>query len=187
MIRTARINDVDAVDRGYTELLLYQQKHGDTCSWELGEYPTRDTALQAQREGTLFVMEEDGALCASMILNHRQDGPFDEIDWQFPAADGQVMVLHTLCVPPSQAGRGRGTEMVRWAAGHARACGCTVLRLNAWTENAPAIALYEKLGFRRAGEAELCLPEEDGTLWRLPMVFFEMETGGAAGAESCTA
>lgn len=182
MIRTARTNEVDAVDRGYTELLLYQQRHGDTCSWALGEYPTRDTALQAQRQGALFVLEEDGALCASMILDRQQDGPFDEIDWRFPAADGQVMVLHTLCVPPSQAGCGRGTKMVRWAIGHARACGCTALRLSTWTENTPAIALYEKLGFRRAGEAELCLPEEDGTLWRLPMAFFELETGGAADA-----
>ena len=72
--------------------------------------------------------------------------------------------------------------MVRWAVQYAHEHGCTALRLNTWTKNTPAIALYEKLGFRRAGEAELRIPEPDGTLWRLPLVFFELETSRTAGA-----
>ena len=182
MIRAAQAREVDAVDRGYTELLLYQQQYGDTCSWTLGEYPTRETALEAQRQGALFVLEEDGEICASMILDREQDEPFCEIAWQYPAAAGQAMVLHTLCVPPSRAGSGRGTRMVRWAVQYAHEHGCTALRLTTWTKNTPAIALYEKLGFRRAGEAELRIPEPDGTLWRLPLVFFELETSRTAGA-----
>lgn len=41
-----------------------------------------------------------------MILNSRQAAEYREMPWLYPAADDEVLVIHTLCVPPSMAGCG---------------------------------------------------------------------------------
>lgn len=116
-------------------------------------------------------MECDGGICASMILNQVQSEEYYGIAWEYPARDDEVLILHTLCIPPSNAGRGYGTKMVRYAIEEARRMKCRVMRLDTYEGNQPASALYTKLGFRYAGIASVMLqgliPEEQ--------IFFELD------------
>lgn len=164
MIRKATAADIDEIESSYRELLTYEQTHGSNTNWVLDLYPVRATAEKALRAGTLYVMRQGDALCASMNLNQDQAPEYRQVDWLYSAADEQVLVVHTLCIPPSQAGRGYGTEMVRFAIEQARQRGCKVIRLDTWAENRPAASLYTKLGFRLAGSAPILLqgviPEE---------------------------
>ena len=96
-----------------------------------------------------------GGICASMILNHEQPPCYLGADWRVPAAPENVLVLHTLCVDPSCAGRGIGREMVRFALSRARETGMRAVRLDTYEGNAPARALYAGLGFRLAGRADV--------------------------------
>lgn len=169
MIRKATERDIDAVEASYTELLTYEQEHGTSSNWVLNLYPTRTVAEAALAEGTLYVLEENGIICASMILNDFQPEDYAKIKWLYLAAPSDVLVIHTLCIPPSQSGRGYGRAMVQYAVDLAREQGCKVLRLDTWAENKPAALLYEKQDFRYAGTASVLLqgviPEEQ--------VFFE--------------
>ncbi len=150
MIRKATVSDLDAVEAGYMEQLLYEQAHGVTTNWALGLYPTRETAEAALSAGTLYVLE-GGAVCASMICNAHQAPEYASADWAYPAAPDEVLVLHTLCIPPSMKGRGCGRRMVAYYAALARQLGCTVLRLDTWVGNDAANAFYRRLGFRFVG------------------------------------
>ena len=149
MIRAATAADIDAIEAGYNELLLYEQEHGSNSHWVLGVYPTRATAERAVEAGTMYVLDEGGRICASMILNSRQAAEYREMPWLYPAADDEVLVIHTLCVPPSMAGRGLGTRMVDFATGFG--LGMSVLRLDTNLYNLPAQRLYLKNGCRIAG------------------------------------
>ena len=104
-----------------------------------------------------------------MILNQHQAEVYSEIPWAYPAPPEKVLVVHTLCIPPSAAGKGFGTQMVRCAEEKARESGCSVLRLDTYAGNHPAAALYKKLGYRYAGIRptlhEGVIPEE--------LIFFE--------------
>ena len=155
MIRRAQAGDIDAVERQYTELLVYEQEHGSRTNWKLGVYPTRAVAERGVADGALYVMEEDGEVCASMLLNSVQLDAYAAIPWGYEAAPEKVFVIHTLCVPPSQAGRGIGTRMVRFALEEAARRGCEVMRLDTWENNKPAEKLYLRLGFRHAGKASV--------------------------------
>ncbi len=157
MIRIACADDLDAVEQGYLALFAHEREHGTTTNWSEGLYPTRDTAAQALATGTLFVLENDGDVCASMILNHFQMPEYAGGQWACAAEDGQALVVHTLCVRPDCAGRGYGGQMVRFAAERARALGCRCVRLDTWAGNQPARRLYEKLGFRYAGTVDALL------------------------------
>lgn len=155
MIRRALESDIDAVERHYTELLVFEKEHGSRTNWELGVYPTRSVAEKGVTDGTLYVMEEDGELCASMLLNNVQLDAYASIPWEFDAEPDEVLVIHTLCVPPSQAGKGAGKRMVRFALEEAARRGCRVMRLDTWENNEPAANLYRSLGFRYAGKASV--------------------------------
>lgn len=168
MIRKAEGKDIAAVANSYEELFAYEAVHGSTTNWLPGKYPAENTAQTALDNGWLYVLEEAG-FGGSMILNQVQPEEYQRIDWQYPADPAQVLVIHTLCIPPAQAGRGYGRQLVRFALKKAQQDGCRVLRLDTWAGNHPAASLYTHLGFRLAGTAPMLLqgliPEQQ--------VFFE--------------
>ncbi len=151
MIRKATQQDVDAVAASYEQLLQHEAATHSYTNWKPGIYPIRQDAQGAVKNGTLYVLEQDGQICASMILNQHQAEAYAEIQWQYPAAPEQVLVIHTLCMAPHMSGKGYGSRMVRFAMEEARARGCTVIRLDTYVGNEPAQRLYHKLGFRISG------------------------------------
>lgn len=167
MIRKAIETDIESVEQSYLQLLDHEALHGSHTNWMRDVYPTRATAEGALSAGTLFVLEEDGQVRGSMILNQTQLPEYAGIDWAYPAQ--QVLVIHTLCIPPAQAGRGYGRAMVRFALEEAARQGCQALRLDTYAGNAPAAGLYRGLGFRYAGRAEC---DFQGLITE-PLIFFE--------------
>lgn len=151
MIRKAVVSDLDQVERCLTEFLAYEQTHDAYTSWRLNVYPTRQTAAQSLSEGSLYVMERDGEIDACLILSRNQPPKFDLIEWRRPAGPDEVMVVGLLCVRPSRARRGLGTAMVRFAIEEARQANCRTVRLDTGERNAPAQALYTRIGFTCAG------------------------------------
>lgn len=157
MIRKATIGDISAVAQSYQELFRCEAAHGSTTNWVEGLYPTKGTAEQAFAENTLYVLEEAGTVCGSMVLNQIQPSEYGEIDWVYLAEPTKVLVIHTLCICPSQAGKGYGRQMVSFVLEKARKLDCNAVRLDTWEGNRPAASLYESMGFRLAGAAPMCL------------------------------
>lgn len=99
----------------------------------------------------MYVLEEEGEVRGSMILNHLQAKEYAGVPWLYPAEGEEVLVVHTLCIPPRMAGRGYGCAMVRFAQSQAARLGCRVIRIDTYEHNEPAKSLYLKSGFRIAG------------------------------------
>jgi len=97
--------------------------------------------LRAQSLGSFWGVKIDGRLVAMAGQRMRQTG-FAE--------------LSGLCTHPDFQGRGLGTLLFRFVAGEIAARGETAY-LHAYTTNAPAIALYEAMGFRLRSEMNLCV------------------------------
>ena len=151
MIRKAVMSDLDQIEQCFVELLEYQQTHTAYTGWRLHVYPTRATAEQALSAGTLYVMEQHGEIVASMIASQNQPAKFRDVDWQYPAQNDEVLVLHLLCVRPSHARQGIGQAMVRHLMQEARSLHYKAVRLDTGEQNTPAQTLYIKQGFECAG------------------------------------
>lgn len=171
LICKATMEDIDAIENGYLELLLYEENHISWSNWALGIYPTRITAECAFQSNTLYVLKDKDRICASMILNQLQANDYSEIKWRYQAKSEEVLVIHTLCVHPSMAGKGYGKAMVKFALEQANKMKCRVIRLDTYAQNEPAAALYKSLGFKYSGEADVLLQG----LISEKQIFFEKE------------
>ena len=160
VIRRARQEDLDPVADGYRELLLHEEEHGAYTAWKLGVYPTRKTAEKAWENGTLYVMERGGEICASVVADHIQAEEYGQVDWKYEAEPDRILVLHLLCVRPSKAGHGMGKKMVQFVLDEAKRTGCRAVRLDTGAQNLPAAGLYIKMGFELAGTGSMAIGGE---------------------------
>lgn len=173
MIRKAEKEDIGAVSASYLELFAYEAIHGSRTNWQPGLYPSETTAQAAFEDGTLYILRDNHVFCGSMILNHIQPPEYGEIPWHYTGDSAEILVLHTLCIPPSQKGKGYGRQLIAFAIQYASQIGCKAVRLDTWVGNHPAAALYEKMGFRLAGTAPMLL---QGAI-REQQIFFERKVG----------
>lgn len=172
MIRKAASEDIEQVENSYTEILLYEKEHGAYTVWQLGVYPTRSTAEKALSEASLYVMEQDGEVYASVIADNVQPEEYSQIDWKYQAEGDEVLVIHLLCVRPSKAGHGIGKDMVRFIIEQAKCMNCKTVRIDTGSQNKPAAALYTKLGFELAGTAAMSV---GGLISHNNHLFFEIK------------
>ena len=168
-IRKGSKEDVKAAADVYEEQLQFERDHGVQTNWKSGVYPTLSVAKQGAEADSLYVLEEDGRVRGSMILNCEQAPEYGGIDWSYEARPEDVLVIHTLCLAPSSARHGYGQAMVAFAEQMGKDMGCAVIRLDTWVGNKRARRLYTKAGFRFAGSA----PAKLHGLIPLALAFFE--------------
>lgn len=77
----------------------------------------------------------------------------------------RVARLYSLATLPASRGRGVGSALLDAVVTAAGRRGCDLLRLEVRKDNAPAIRLYERQGFRRIGEY-LRYYEDGADAWR---------------------
>lgn len=152
MFRKAEKTDIDAVENIYREIHKAEKDGITKTGWLDGIYPVRATALAGLARGDLYVYEENGKILACAVINRIQVDVYEKCEWKYPARDDEVMVLHTLAVLPSAAGKGIGTAFAGFYESYAAENGCKALRMDTNEINTPARSLYRKLGFREAGK-----------------------------------
>lgn len=151
MVRKGRAEDIDRVAEIYERILLQQDMGKASVGWVRGIYPTRKTAEASLEAGDLFVLEDGGIVVAAAKINQEQVPEYSEAVWKNPdASDDQIMVLHTLVVDPALAGKGYGSEFVKYYEAYALEHGCPYLRMDTNARNKAARRLYSRLGYVEA-------------------------------------
>lgn len=177
MIRKATRRDIPAITRIYERIHAREEAGLGTTGWKRGIYPTEETARRALAGDELFVDEREGAVVAAARINRVQEPEYALCHWQYAAPEDKVMVLHTLTVDPEAAGQGVGSGFVAFYEQYARGNGCSCLRMDTNQINAPARALYKRLGYREAG----IVPCDFNGLGILQLVCLEKRLGEAEG------
>ena len=151
-VRRATLADIPRVVDIYDRVLTEEESGRTATGWIRGIYPRLETAMDALNAGTLFVLERDGETAAAAKIDQNQVPEYANANWKHPdAPPGQVLVLHTLVVDPQEAGKGCGTEFVRFYEEYALNHGCHFLRMDTNARNNAARRLYARLGYREAG------------------------------------
>jgi len=141
--RLAASGDIPEIVRLYKSAL-------DTpgCTWN-ADYPSRETADADFQMQALYVLKEKGAIIAAASA-----GAFDELS-HLPWKPKQPCELARIGVLPAMQKQGVGGVMLRHIICAMRQKGFDGIRMLVSKTNASALALYEKFGFERCGEAFL--------------------------------
>ena len=96
-IRKAVLEDIPQVAAIYGRILTEEEQGRAAVGWIRGVYPTEQTALDALKAGSLFVLEREGVIAAAAKIDQNQVPEYAGAPWRYPdAPPEQVLVLHTL-------------------------------------------------------------------------------------------
>lgn len=151
IIRKATEADIDAVEKLYDAIHTAEEAGQQTIGWIRGIYPVREIAERAFDRGELYVLEDDGEIHGTGIINNTQDASYANGNWAGEAPDDKVCVLHTLVIDPACSGRGYGKAFVDFYENYAMETGCTELRFDTNERNTVARTMYKKLGYTEVG------------------------------------
>lgn len=151
IIRPAAAEDLAAVAAIYERILAKEAEGVYTTGWLPGVYPTSITAESSLKKGELYVLELGCRILAAARLNKEQEASYRLGQWLYPAADTEVLVIHTLVVDPEAEGLGCARAFLKYYEQRAKANGCRVLRLDTNARNTRAREMYLHYGYREAG------------------------------------
>lgn len=151
IIRKAGERDISRVAEIYEEIHTEEERGNITVGWKRGIYPTESTARAALFRDDLYVIENDGVVVGSAIINREQPPAYEMAQWSFPFDSSDVLVLHTLTVSPEYFGRGYGKSMVKFYEKLAENLGALCLRLDTNVKNTVARRMYESMGYAEKG------------------------------------
>lgn len=151
IFRKATEADLDRISEIYEEIHESEESGLSTIGWIRGVYPSRDTALASIKLETMFVCVDNDKIVAAAKLDNEQVPEYTNVNWQYVVPEDQVMVMHTLVVPPSCGGHSYGKSFVRFYESYAKENMCPYLRIDTNEKNIVARALYKKLGFNEVG------------------------------------
>ncbi|NSB32274.1 GNAT family N-acetyltransferase [Clostridium saccharoperbutylacetonicum] len=151
MIRIATIDDTLEIENIYNEILDYEAQTVSYTNWQKGLYPTVDYAKGAIEKNSMFVGEDEKGIYGSVVLNSIQPKEYGNIQWITKAESSEVMVIHTLCIRPSESGKGKARIMMNFIEKYAKEQKYKVIRLDTYEGNIPAATLYPKIGYLYVG------------------------------------
>lgn len=150
-IRKATFTDIDSIVGIYKKIHDLEEAGEVSIGWNSKVYPIRETALDALKADTLFVMTINDEVAASAIINQAQPSAYSSMEWSFPASDDKVGVLHTLVVDPSFGKQGLGKAFVSYFEKYCKEHGCEVVRLDTQVKNTRPFNMYLNLRYKLAG------------------------------------
>jgi [ribosomal protein S18]-alanine N-acetyltransferase len=116
---------------------LFESNLGSVVSKTFDPFPltieqAEKIALVPREDGYYLAFDQDRVVAMSMLRG------FDE---------GYEIPSFGIFVDHEQHGRGIGRRLTVWTIEQAQALGCPSVRLSVYSQNSPAVRLYESLGF----------------------------------------
>ena len=148
-IRLATESDLPALLALTTECVSHMRAQGIE-QWD-EVYPNEPVITQDIEAGTLHVLDGPDGIIGCMTVDDRADPLWQGLNWS--AGGRPFAAVHRLMVQPACQGRGLARQLMAHAEVIARGQGCRSIRLDTFTANPAALALYGKLGYCRTGIA----------------------------------
>ena len=161
--RRARPSDLDTVVSILEEAARWLATRG-IRQWEPGSFSRRDVERRIERDEA-FVFRVSGRVVGCVVLQWSDE----EVWGKRPDDAGYV---HGLAIRRAEAGKGLGTELLRWAEGCVGASGRKYLRLDCASSNRALNEYYERAGFRSRGRV---------LAWGLEVSRYEKKVGAFGG------
>ncbi len=130
---------------------IVQMENNDIFQWD-NSYPAPNDFLADIQKGQLYVGISDEEIAVVYALNKEYDVQYRNGKWRYP--DREFRILHRLCVSPKYQRKGAAKDALRHIEAELRKSGIEAIRLDVFSSNPHALALYLNSGYEKVGTAE---------------------------------
>jgi ribosomal protein S18 acetylase RimI-like enzyme len=113
-------------------------------------YPTAEVFTEDISNQTLYIIRDTESYPGIIVLDHQQPPEYADISW--PDHNGKFIVVHRLAVNPKFHKQGIARKLMDFAENFARENNYSSVRLDAYSGNPAANALYENRGYQKTGQ-----------------------------------
>lgn len=113
-------------------------------------YPSLEIITNDVKNGELHLCICEDRIAAAFALNCNVEEDYKNASWEKP--DAKFIAMHRLCVSPDFHRKGIGSACMKEIERFAKEKGYEAIWLDTFSGNHKALALYDKLGFKRVGE-----------------------------------
>jgi ribosomal protein S18 acetylase RimI-like enzyme len=114
-------------------------------------YPDENTLREDVARGRMFAGVENNEIASVFVLDKECDGAYSTAQWE--CGSGGFIVLHRFCVRVDFQHRGVGTKTMKLIEKKMKGEGITSIRLDTFSKNPYSLRMFDKLGYKRVGEA----------------------------------
>ncbi|NLB89982.1 MAG: GNAT family N-acetyltransferase [Clostridiales bacterium] len=132
--------------------------------WSWGIYPNETLIQEDLAKEESFLLFVKGELAGVFVLNDYQDPEYLSVPWQYGL---RPLMMHRLMIDPDLQKQGLGKAVMDWIFSYGKEQGYDSIRLDTYSQNLGALALYRKMGYRESGIVHF--REKEG-----PFICFEM-------------
>jgi ribosomal protein S18 acetylase RimI-like enzyme len=111
-------------------------------------YPSKAILNADIQNRQMYLIEAEGRVAGLTVINEDQSPEYAGVAWKY---DGRALVVHRLTIHPNFQRQKLASRLMDFAEQTAAAENYDCIRLDAFTRNPAAFAMYEKRGYRRAG------------------------------------
>jgi ribosomal protein S18 acetylase RimI-like enzyme len=115
-------------------------------------YPDEETIREDIDSGCAYLGILDREIVSVFTINQISDPEYADGNWQYP--DASYAVVHRLCVHPLSWREGIGRQTMLAAEAIAQSMNLETVRLDAFSQNPAALALYRRLGYSQVGSVQ---------------------------------
>ncbi len=112
-------------------------------------YPSEEIIRQDVDLKHSYGIYKNDTLIGYVVINDLFSPEYNSVNWKYSS---KALVIHRLAIDPAFQGRGIAKQLMKYAEDFGMGNGYDTIRLDAFIKNPRAIALYEKLGYEKAGE-----------------------------------
>lgn len=118
-IRKGTKADIDELAALYDTLNDYLESHTNYPGWIKGIYPIREDAEQGIEENNLYVALQDNKIAGTIILRHKPEEAYAQVDWHTDLDYQDILVIYTFAVHPHYLHMGIGRQLMEFVLDHA--------------------------------------------------------------------
>ncbi|WMJ22366.1 GNAT family N-acetyltransferase [Paludicola sp. MB14-C6] len=156
-VELATYEDIEEIDELFNAVHDYLETHVNYPGWKRGVYPAREDAIGGVQKHNLFVLRVDGEIAGTIAFFHQPEPAYLPVKWQIDIDYSQVTVIHTVTVHPKFFKQGLAKLLMDFAKEYSINNNIKSIRLDVSEKNIPAIALYEKSGYKYIDTVDLGL------------------------------
>jgi GNAT superfamily N-acetyltransferase len=113
-------------------------------------YPNEDVLANDIRKKQMHKAIFDNAIVSIFVLNKEYDEEYANGTWEYKGSN--FVVLHRLCVNTDYQNKGFGSRTMACIEEYLKNMGVESIRLDTFSKNPAALKLYNKAGYKKAGE-----------------------------------